>query len=90
VLALVLGIVGLFACQLVSPIALFIGWSYWNGAKQRGVEPDPMGLIGMVLGGVGTAFFVLTLLVTAGLCVLYLGIFAISFIVAIGAAAVGN
>ena len=73
VIALVLGIVGMIACQLAGPVALYLGWAYQRDAKIRGFEPDPMGMVGMILGGVSTVLFLFTILVTGGLCVLYAG-----------------
>lgn len=90
VVSLVLGIVGLMGCQLMGPIALVLGWMYRRSAQARGVEPDPMGIIGLVLGAISTLFLIMGLVIGGGLCVVYFGIFVISLLVAAGTAATSN
>jgi hypothetical protein len=71
IIILVLGVLSLFTCQLLGPVALFMGMSYRRRAQEAGYEPDPMAVIGMVLGAVGTALFLLSLLTIGGVCCLY-------------------
>ncbi len=63
-LALVLGIIGLFCCPILGPVALFIG----NSSRQR-IEASGGTLGG---GGLATAGFVLGII---GTIVLVLGVF---------------
>lgn len=73
VIALVFGVVGVMGCQIMAPIALFLGWAYLRDAKNRGYEPDPLGMVGMILGAVGTVLLVIQGLVMGGVCTLYGG-----------------
>lgn len=59
---LLLGIAGIVLCQLCSPIAWVIGNSYMKECTATGRQPDQMAVIGRILGMVGTALFILTIL----------------------------
>jgi len=84
VIILVLGILSLFTCQLLGPVALFMGMSHRRRVRDEGVEPDPMSLIGMVLGAVGTALLLFYLLTFGGLCCFYA--FGVIVAIVLGAA----
>ena len=71
VLAFVFGLVGVMACQLTGPIAWYLGASYRRLCAEDGIEPDPLGTVGMALGIVATALLVLTVLIFGGMCGLY-------------------
>jgi len=73
VIALVFGVVGVMGCQITAPIALFLGWAYMRDARARGYEPDPLGLVGMILGAVGSVLLLVQLLIFGGVCTLYGG-----------------
>ena len=79
IIALVFGVVGVMGCQIMAPIALFLGWAYMRDARNRGYEPDPLGMVGMILGAVGTLLFVIQMVVFGGGCTLYCccGVFAV-------------
>lgn len=68
-ICLVLGIIGVTACGLVAPFAI---WQYYRVRDEvaRGVaSPGSMGMAkaGLVLGWVGTAFLLLTCVIWGGL-----------------------
>jgi len=73
VISLVFGVVGVMGCQIMAPIALFLGWAYMRDARNRGYEPDPLGMVGMILGAVGSVPLVIQMLVMGGVCTLYGG-----------------
>jgi hypothetical protein len=53
-LSLALGLVGLLACQLTAPVAAYLGYAAIRDARERGEDADPMAIIGLTLGLVGT------------------------------------
>lgn len=71
ILAFVLGIIGVVACQLTGPIAWYLGASYRRRCQDEGIEPDPLGMVGMILGILSTALLVLSMVVMVGFCGLY-------------------
>ncbi len=63
--ALILGILGLLCCGLLGPVALALGMQSKNGLQRLGVmEGQSMALVGMILGGVATAIWLLGMLVS--------------------------
>lgn len=79
---LVLGIIGIVACQMLAPFAWYMGRQYEAQCRAMGVEPDGNGKAGKVLGIVGTILLGIQLL-----CVVAYILFAV---LAVGAAAVSN
>jgi len=71
VIILVLGILSLFTCQLLGPVALFMGMGQRRRAQEAGYDLDPIALIGMVLGAVGTALLLFYIVTMGGLCCIY-------------------
>lgn len=83
IVALVFGVVGVMGCQLTAPIALFLGWAYMRDARNRGYEPDPLGMVGMILGAVGSVLLLLQFVIMGGVCTLYGGMCCCSVFAAI-------
>ena len=71
IVSLVFGVVGVMGCQFMAPIALFLGWAYMRDARARGYEPDPLGMVGMILGMVGTVLLVVQVLIVGGVFAMY-------------------
>jgi uncharacterized membrane protein YjgN (DUF898 family) len=62
---LVLSILSLVMCQLLGPVAWFMGSQYLARCDNEGVPPHQFAVAGRVLGMVGTALFCLQLTVVA-------------------------
>jgi hypothetical protein len=63
--SLILGILGLLCCGLLGPVALALGMQAKNSLQRLGVmEGQTMALVGMILGGVATALWLLWTLVS--------------------------
>jgi uncharacterized membrane protein YjgN (DUF898 family) len=58
----VLGLLSVVSCQILGPVAIFMGNSYLSACEEAGVEPDGLGKAGRILGIIGTVFFVLSLI----------------------------
>jgi len=75
----VLGLLGVIMCQVLAPVAFFMGNKYKKQCDECGEPMDGMGKAGWILGIVGSVLLLLTLLflivyflfVGAG-CVLYI------------------
>ena len=67
---LVLGIVGLFVCALVSPIAWSMGNTHRRRAQARRQEPNGMAMAGWVMGIIGTILMLLIVVLFGGLFLL--------------------
>jgi len=83
VAALVLGLLGLLMCQILSPVAWYLGWSELRDIR-AGLTPatgQDYATIGMVLGIVGTA--IIALFVLLGMAALMI------VLIVLGAAAAG-
>ena len=76
-LILVMGILGLVACQVCAIVAWVMGNTHIEAARRAGVEPDQNAVIGRILG-----------MVSVGLTVLMLVVVLVMFLVfgAVGAA----
>ncbi len=60
---MILGIVGLVCCQLCAPVAFFFGLSARSGLQRMGIqEGQGQALAAMIMGGIGTVFMVLWLI----------------------------
>lgn len=71
-LILVLGILGLTMLQILAPIAWWLGTQYIRDAKEAGLEPEPMGEIGRILGMVGTIILLVVLVTMVIFVALYM------------------
>ncbi|MBN2799995.1 MAG: DUF4190 domain-containing protein [Deltaproteobacteria bacterium] len=60
IIILVLGILGLVACQVFGPIAWIMGNNYRRSCIMEGTEPEQLGNVGRILGMVGTGLLILT------------------------------
>jgi hypothetical protein len=58
---LVLGILGVVACQVLAPVAWIMGHKARNAARARGAEPASNVTVGWALGIAGTVLLLLTL-----------------------------
>ena len=85
VMVFVLGIVSLTACQVLGPVAWFLGASYRRRCADEGQEPSTLGTVGMALGIASTAVLILAMLTFIGLC----GIYALVIGVAVVGAVLG-
>lgn len=60
---LVLGICGLTVCGFCAPVAWVMGNNYVKTCAALGQQPDQMGVIGRILGMVGTLLIVAFLMI---------------------------
>lgn len=58
---LIVGIIGLFLCQLLSPVAWAMGSTYEKNCRARGVAPSTAGTGGKILGICGTVLIFIVL-----------------------------
>ena len=79
-LILVLGILGLTLLQILAPVAWWLGTQYVREAKASGLEPEPMGDIGRILGMIGTIILIVVLVMMMVFVVLYI-LFIVAFFV---------
>jgi len=79
-LAMVLGLVGMFACQLTGPVALWFAWRHQRAAQALGLQTDPMAIVGGVLGAIGTAMLLFGVVVG----VVYVAFFGFAFVLTFG------
>lgn len=63
VLAFVLGILGMMTCQILGPVAWYLGASYRLQCAREGQKPNALGTVGMALGIASTLLLVLGLIV---------------------------
>lgn len=68
IVVLVLGIVSMWTCQLLGPVALVLGYNQYRIGRDEGREADPLIIAGMVLGGVATAMLLFAVLLMALYC----------------------
>ena len=54
---LVLGVLGITVCALCAPVAWIMGNGYIRDCTMEGREPEQFGVIGRILGMVGTGLF---------------------------------
>lgn len=87
ILILVLGIVSLWLCQLIGPLPALLGYSHIKARREDGLDPDPLVLVGMVLGIVATVIFVGAMLMTVGMMCLYAATMIFMFLFVMLAAA---
>ena len=64
----VLGLLSLLCCQILGPVAWIMGNNYVNECYAFGIQPDGLGQAGRILGMVGTAIFVLGIVIRVALC----------------------
>ena len=69
----VLGLLGLLMCQVLSPVAMFMGNKYVAECRAFDIEPDGLGVAGRILGIVGTILFALSMVVVV---IYFVAIFA--------------
>jgi len=67
---LVLGILGLTVCLFCAPVAWIMGNGYVKACQAAGVQPQGSGTTGRLLGMIGTALLVLSLLAAIALIIL--------------------
>jgi len=58
----VLGLLGMMACMLLSPVAWYMGTAYKAECMALDIEPEGLAKAGYILGIVGTAILALNLL----------------------------
>ena len=83
----ILGLLGVLMCQILAPIALFLGHKYRKECLEADEPMEGLGTAGWVLGIVGSVLLAITLLVLvlycvivfAG-CVIYIVFFVIAFL----------
>lgn len=61
----VLGLLSIFMCQLLGPVAWMMGNGYRAECIESGREMNQLGNVGRILGMVGTALFAFTLVFMA-------------------------
>jgi hypothetical protein len=62
VIALVLGIISIFTCQLTGPVALFIGARAKRQIRERDEDGSGLATAGMITGAIGTVLLVLVII----------------------------
>lgn len=72
----VLGLLSIFMCQILGPVAWMMGNGYRAECIERGVEMNQLGSVGRILGMVGTALFVLNLVLVGFVFLIYGAMFA--------------
>lgn len=65
---LVLGILSFVFCQLLGPVAVYMGLGYRKECSEAGIQPEATGTIGLVMGAIGS--FQLVLLI--GILAIYM------------------
>lgn len=68
IVVLVLGVVSMWTCQLLGPVALVLGYNQYRIRRDEGRDADPLIVVGMVLGGVSTAMLLFGLALGALYC----------------------
>jgi hypothetical protein len=56
----VLGLISVIMCNVLGPVALYLGNKYRQECAAAGVNPEGLGTAGWVLGIVGTVILILT------------------------------
>lgn len=86
IVVLILGILGLWLCQILGPVALILGFVTLRKAQAEGRQLNVLAIIGTALGAVATLILVMTVLMMVGICCLYVVIFGFAFIAALAGA----
>ena len=68
----VLGVLGIFVCQILAPVAWVMGNAYNRDCILEGSDTQQLGNVGRIMGIIGTALLAFYLLTLAAICVLYL------------------
>ncbi|MFK7929329.1 MAG: DUF4190 domain-containing protein [Myxococcota bacterium] len=58
----VLGLLSVITCQILGPVAWYMGTAYKAECMALEIEPQGLGKAGYILGIIGTVFLALTLL----------------------------
>ena len=72
----VLGLLSIFMCQILGPVAWMMGNGYRAECIESGREMNQLGSVGRILGMVGTGLFAFNLVVVGMLFVVYGALFA--------------
>jgi len=77
----VLGLISVIMCNVLGPVALYLGNKYRQECAAAGVPPEALGTAGWVLGIVGTVILILTvvflLVYFACICVFFVVFFVV-------------
>lgn len=92
IVAFVMGVVGIVACQLFAPVALLVGWLWYRRCRAEGREPHPLGIVGMALGAAGTLLLVMFVAIFCAFAAIYVAmvvVYLVFFVLVFGVAMIG-
>lgn len=67
----VLGLLSIFMCQILGPVAWMMGNGYRAECIERGNEMNQLGSVGRILGMVGTGLFIFNLVIVGFVFLIY-------------------